>query len=111
MSTTVLERYCTITVKGQTTVPKPVREALGVDRGGRIAFRLDADRHVTLHRADEVNDTDPAIGAFLAFLAADIGRRPEAISSLPPALRARIMELTEGIDVDLEEPIEGDVDL
>lgn len=34
----LLKEESTITAKGQTTVPKSVRQALGVDYGGRIAF-------------------------------------------------------------------------
>jgi antitoxin PrlF len=105
----LLEEISTITVKGQTTIPKAVRQALGVDYGGRIAFRVDA-RGVTIHRADTEED-DPAIGRFLDFLAHDIQRRPEAIATLSPALAARIEALTEGMDVDLDAEIEGEVDL
>ena len=38
-----LEEISTITAKGQTTqatIPKAVRQALGVDYGGHIAFRV-----------------------------------------------------------------------
>jgi len=105
----LLEEISTITAKGQTTVPKSVRQALGVDYGGRIAFRVDA-RGVSVHRADTEND-DPAIDNFLAFLADDIKRRPEALTALSPALMARIEALTDGIAVDLDAPIDGDVDL
>ena len=45
---TIIEETSTITAKGQTTVPKVVRQALGVDYGGRIAFRIE-DEHVTVH--------------------------------------------------------------
>ena len=34
----VIEAVCTITAKGQTTVPKAIRQALGVSYGGRITF-------------------------------------------------------------------------
>ncbi len=95
----LLEEISTITAKGQTTVPKSVRQALGVDYGGRIAFCVD-ERGVSVHRADEERD-DPAIDGFLAFLAADIKRRPEALTALSPALADRIAELTKGIAVDL----------
>lgn len=105
----LLEEISTITAKGQTTVPKSVRQALGVDYGGRIAFRVDA-RGVSVHRADTEND-DPAIDSFLTFLADDIKRRPEALTALSPALMARIEALTDGIAVDLDAPIDGDVDL
>ncbi len=105
----LLEEISTITAKGQTTVPKSVRQALGVDYGGRIAFRVDR-RGVTVHRADTEND-DPAIDGFLTFLADDIKRRPEALTALSPALADRITALTKGIAVDLDAPIDGDVDL
>ena len=35
-----LEEISTITAKGQTTIPKAVRQALGVNYGGHIAFRV-----------------------------------------------------------------------
>ena len=63
-----------------------------------------------MHRADAEHD-DPAINHFLAFLAADIGRRPEALTALSPALAERIASLTKGIAVDLDAAIDGDVDL
>lgn len=105
----MLEEISTITAKGQTTVPKSVRTALGVDYGGKIAFRVD-ERGVSVHRA-EVDNEDPAIDRFLAFLADDIARRPEAVTALTPALAERIAMLTDGVKVDLEAPIDGDVDL
>lgn len=105
----MLEEISTITAKGQTTVPKSVRTALGVDYGGKIAFRVD-ERGVSVHRA-EIENEDPAIDRFLAFLADDIARRPEAVTALSPALAKRLAMLTDGVMVDLEAPIHGDVDL
>jgi antitoxin PrlF len=104
-----LEEVSTITAKGQTTIPKAVRQALGVDYGDKIAFRVD-EHGVTLHRADAGHD-DPVIDSFLSFLAADIARRPEALVALTPALAERLAALTEGVAVDLDAPIDGDVDL
>ncbi len=37
----IIEKTSTLTAKGQTTVPKAVRQALGVDYGGKIAFRIE----------------------------------------------------------------------
>jgi antitoxin PrlF len=105
----MLEEISTITAKGQTTVPKSVRTALGVDYGGKIAFRVD-ERGVSVHRA-EVDNEDPAIDRFLAFLADDIARRPEAVTALTPALAERLAALTESVKVDFNAPIDGDVDL
>lgn len=104
----VLEETSTITAKGQTTIPKSVRQALGVDYGGKIIFRVD-ERGVSIHRTDDEAD-DPAIVSFLAFLARDIERRPEAIEALSPTLAARITALTAGMVIDLAEGIDGEVD-
>jgi len=105
----LLEEVGTITAKGQTTIPKAVRHALGVDYGGKIAFRV-SKRGVTLHRADAGHE-DPAIDSFLSFLAQDIQRRPEALVALTPALAQKLAALTEGVAVDLDAPIDGEVDL
>ncbi len=103
-----LEEISTITAKGQTTVPKAVRQALGVDYGGRIAFRV-GDGGVTVARAD--SSEDPAIAAFLGFLAEDIKQRPEAVKALSPELAARIASLTQDMSINLDDEIDGDVAL
>lgn len=105
----LLEETSTITAKGQTTIPKSVRRALGVDYGGRIAFRVD-ESGVSVHRADADQD-DPAIDHFLAFLAEDMMRRPDALTALSPTLAAHAAALTRDIPIDLDAPIDGDVDL
>jgi antitoxin PrlF len=105
----LIEEVCTITAKGQTTVPKTVRQALGVGYGGRIAFRIE-DGTVTVHAADDV-ERDPALGPFLALLAREIETHPETLVPLPEALIARALELTKGMVVDPDDPIEGDVGL
>jgi antitoxin PrlF len=103
-----LEEISTITAKGQTTIPKSVRQALGVDYGGRIAFRVDK-RGVTVSRADE--GEDPAIDEFLGFLAGDLKKRPETVKALSPELAARIATLTADMEVDPDADIDGDVAL
>jgi antitoxin PrlF len=102
------EEVSTLTDKGQTTVPKSVRKALGLVAGDRITFHV-GEAGVSLRRADETSD--PAIGSFLAFLARDIERHPENLKAFPPAMKTRLAALVEGVAVDLEAPIEGDVDL
>ena len=41
----------TITVKGQVTVPKPIRDALGLAPGSRVDFDLNERGQVILRRA------------------------------------------------------------
>ncbi len=103
-----LEEISTITAKGQTTIPKSVRQALGVNYGGRIAFRV-SDGGVTVCRADDAED--PAIETFLGFLADDLKRHPEAVRALSPELAARITALTDDMPVNLDDEIDGDVAL
>ena len=106
---TLLKELSTITAKGQTTVPKSVRQALGVDYGGRIAFVVN-EHGVSVQRADP-EDADPVIDGFLAFLARDLEARPEALVGFPPALADRIASLTKGMKADLDAAIDGEVDL
>jgi antitoxin PrlF len=107
----ILRKVSTITDKGQTTIPKPIREALGVGYGGRIAFSLDEKNRVYVERDDDEQD-DPALQGFLDLLAKDMTARPgDAFVELPAGLRDRIAALTHGADVDLDAPIDGDVEL
>jgi antitoxin PrlF len=105
---TVLERVGTITEKGQITVPKPVRDALGVSYGGRVVFRVD-EHGVSVH-AVTGEEEDPILAGFLSFLARDMRDRPQAISAFPAALAERIAELA-AAEVDPDEAIEGPVAL
>ncbi len=42
----------TVTSKGQVTIPKPVRDHLGISPGSRVEFRRGADGSIVLERAD-----------------------------------------------------------
>ena len=108
----VVEEVCTITAKGQTTVPKAVRQALGVGYGGRIAFRV-AQGRVTVHALPEEDTTDPALAPFLALLEADMASRPaEAVRPLPKSSVDRLEALAAEVgEVDPDAAIEGEVSL
>lgn len=67
-----IHEVATLTSKGQITLPKSIRQALGVDTGGKVAFDLRGGE-VVVTRADADHE-DPAIGAFLGLLEADIRR-------------------------------------
>ena len=45
----------TVTSKGQVTIPKPVRDLLGVGPGSRVEFRRAADGSIVIERADRVS--------------------------------------------------------
>lgn len=101
-----IHELATLTSKGQVTLPKPIRQALGVDAGGKIAFRLREDGLVVVSRAEEGHQ-DPAIAAFLDLLAADI-QSGQRLQSLSDDL-ARDMLALAGRTVDLDDDIQGDV--
>ncbi|RVD32224.1 AbrB/MazE/SpoVT family DNA-binding domain-containing protein [Mesorhizobium sp. M4A.F.Ca.ET.020.02.1.1] len=43
----------TVTAKGQVTIPKPVRDLLGIVPGSKVDFRRATDGSVVLERADK----------------------------------------------------------
>lgn len=107
----LLKEESTITAKGQTTVPKSVRQALGVDYGGRIAFFVDDQRRVYVERVEEETN-DPVVERFLEFLAQDMSKHPgTSVAALPASLRDRVAALVGDMDVDLDAGIDGDVAL
>ena len=104
----IIHEVATMTAKGQITVPKPIRQALGAEAGTKVTFELHENGQVVVSRADAEHE-DPAIGAFLDLLARDIeaGRN---IRELPGGLARKMLEHAE-LDIDLDEPIEGKVNL
>ena len=44
----------TVTSKGQVTIPKPVRDHLGIEPGTRVDFRRNDSGEIVLSRADDV---------------------------------------------------------
>ena len=98
----------TVTSKGQTTIPKAVRDALGLVTGDQILFQI-GQNGVELKKQEA--DEDPAIAAFLDFLAADMLANPESLQPLSDELCKRSAELTHGMIVDLDEDIVGEVAL
>jgi len=98
----------TVTSKGQITLPKPIRQALGVGVGGKVAFDLRGSQ-VIVSRAEDDPHEDPAILGFLCLLEKDI-RTGRHITALPDDL-ARSLTAALSQPVDLDADIEGDVAL
>ena len=105
----IIEESSTITAKGQTTVPKTVRQALGVDYGGKIAYRIEEDGSITVHNPDAEHH-DPALASFLGLVEADI-TAGKNVRDLPAGLAEALVRATDGVSVDLDEVLEGDVAL
>lgn len=103
-----IHEVATITTKGQITLPKPIRQALGVDVGGKVAFDLRGSQ-VIVSRAADITHDDPAIARFLDFLEQDIqsGRH---VAALPRGLVRSMMDALKR-PIDANDKIEGDVTL
>lgn len=104
----VIHEVATLTSKGQITLPKPIRQALGVTFGGKVAFDLQGSQ-VVVSRADDALHEDPAIESFLALLESDI-RSGQRVCNLPDDV-VRAMQATLERPVDLAADIDGDVAL
>jgi len=102
-----IEETATLTSKGQITLPKSVRQVLGVDTGSKLAFEV-RDDEVIVRRA-RAEHQDEAIGAFLKLIEADI-RSGRHVGSLPDALAKALLANLQRAN-DLDEEIEGDVAL
>lgn len=104
--TATFARTCAVSRKGQTTLPLAIRQILGVRDGGQIVVRAEGRRVII--EPVEVEHDDPAISAFLRLIADDIaaGRN---IGVLPDDLLQTLKEALHDIEVDLNEPIEGNV--
>lgn len=103
-----IHEVATITTKGQITLPKSIRQALGVDAGGKVAFDFDG-KAILVTRAQAGEHTDPAITRFLALIERDLAEGKN-VTALPAAL-AKSLQQAKKRRVDISDEIEGDVSL
>lgn len=102
-----IQEIATLTSKGQITLPKAVRQLLGVEAGGKVAFEV-RDGEVIVTSAALAHD-DPAIGAFLNLLEDDI-RHGRNVGNLPDDLIRDMLASAAQVE-DISDDIEGDVEL
>ena len=100
-----------LTDRYQTTVPQPVRRALGLRKRDRICYAIRANGEVVLQRlCPEPVEGDPALAPFLALLQQDIAAHPERLLPITANLAGRLQELVGGIEVNLDAPLSHDDD-
>ena len=98
-----------LTDRYQTTVPQPVRRALGLRKRDRIRYSFRANGEVVLQRVNpDPCEEDPALAPFLALLEQDIASHPARLQSIDTDLVQRLQDLVGGIEVDLEEALPED---
>jgi antitoxin PrlF len=99
----------TLTDRYQTTVPQPVRQALGLRKRDRIRYAFRANGEVVLQRVStEPAGEDPALAPFLALLEQDIATHPERLQPIGAELVRRLQDLVGAIEVDLDEALPDD---
>jgi AbrB family looped-hinge helix DNA binding protein len=59
MNKMVIPAGMPVTVKGQVTIPKPIRDRLGLRPGDRVAFDLDDQGRVSLRKAEADAPPEP----------------------------------------------------
>jgi len=89
-----------LTDRYQTTVPSSVRKHLRLGKGDQIRYRTEPGGRVYIEAAREV--ADPALGAFLDFIEADIREHPERLEAFDGALHERLKALVSGVNIDLD---------
>ncbi|MCS3857819.1 AbrB family looped-hinge helix DNA binding protein [Salinibacter ruber] len=69
----------TLTSRGQTTIPKPIREALGLQPGDRVEFTLEGDRVLLRRAGADLSSLDGMLG--------QLGHEPVSIEDMNEAIQ------------------------
>lgn len=83
-----------VTVKGQVTIPKRVREHLGIQPGSGVEFEVGPQGEVLLRKAGKPSKRDRSLGRFAALR----GTRKSGMTT------DEIMSLLRGYDEDARDP-------
>lgn len=95
-----------LTARAQTTIPPGVRKVLGVGPGDQLGYVIEGSE-VRLVNPREDAHTDPALDPFLTLLQREITRHPERLKGFPASLLARIQQVSVGVLLDHDAPIDG----
>lgn len=105
--TALVQDVSKLTDRYQTTVPSRVRKQLKIGKGDKIRYCTEASGRVYIEPA-HAEKGDPALGAFLDFIEADIKAHPERLRVFDGGLHNRLKTLVGDIDIDLDEPLSPD---
>ena len=104
----LIHQIANVSANGKITLPKAVRDALGVGAGRKVAFDFDGTA-VVVSRVTSTEHSDVAIARFLALIEQDIAMGKN-VGSLPAHL-ARSLESILPTNLHQTAEIEGDVNL
>ncbi|MEQ8557738.1 MAG: type II toxin-antitoxin system PrlF family antitoxin [Henriciella sp.] len=102
-----LQARSKLTDRYQTTVPAEVRSALKLGKKDHLKYSISANGDVILQK-DSGEEEDPAIVAFLGFLARDMEANPQRVEPLGADFMARVASLTQDVEIDLDAPLSPD---
>lgn len=94
----------TLTDRYQTTVPDPIRKALGLNKRDKICYTIQPNGKVWISRVDQT-EQDPVIGEFLSFLTRDMEKNAQHLQSIGSDLLNNVQSLVSGVDLDLDVPL------
>jgi antitoxin PrlF len=97
----------TLTDRYQTTVPDPVRKALGLGKRDKISYTIQPNGKVWISRVDRA-DSDPVLEKFLNFLTLDMEKNPQHLQAISAALVGHVQSLVSGVDIDLDAPLSAE---
>ncbi len=109
MTSPILDAESSLTNRYQTTVPAPVRAALGLEKGDKIQYEILSGGQVVISKAS-MPEGDPILEGFLDFIAQDIQVNPGNVRPLNQSLRDKIHDLTTGVEIDLDAPLNDEDD-
>ena len=102
----IAEDVSKLTDRYQTTVPSAVRRHLRLGKGDQIRYRTDPSGRVYIEAVRDA--ADPALGAFLDLLEADVQAHPERLRAFDGALRDRLQALVGDVEINLDAPLSAD---
>jgi antitoxin PrlF len=91
----------TLTDRYQTTIPEPVRKALGLNKRDKISYVIQLDGTVLISRVEQ-SEVDPVLGGFLNFLAQDMQNTPQNLQAVSSELVSHVQSLVTGVEIDLD---------
>jgi antitoxin PrlF len=94
----------TLTDRYQTTVPEPIRKALGLSKRDKICYAIQPDGKVLISRVDQT-ENDPILERFLNFLTQDIENHPQDLQAISVNSVSCAQSLVLGADLDLDAPL------
>lgn len=94
----------TLTDRYQTTIPDPVRKALGLNKRDKIRYTIQPDGKALISRADQT-ESDPILGEFLNFLAQDLQKNPQNLQAISTDLVSHVQSLVCDVNLDLDAPL------